>query len=363
MADISRVVKVDISLRTGAAQAQTFSDLLLLMQHGGEERVSAITRPDQLLGEPFDLATSSAGYKAALAAFGQRPSPREVYIGKRGSAEGVQEALAACASASKNWYGFTDVAHAAADVLGAAAWAQGNKKMFLTTLTDPKTITSASDDLATQLKTNGYDRTTWFYHPQADAFPEVAAAGIAFQTPPGGEVWAYLRLAGVPSVNLSETAYLNVVAKNGNTFEPMGNNGRGQLNLTQRGITAGGEWVDIVRFADWQCDDLRVEVFNVFVRGRVPYDDFGIKSLEDAMIRSLERGRRRGGIALDTLDEDDKVVPGYVTYVPREIDVSTADKAARRLVDTGFRARLRGAILNVEIQGELQYDRIAPQAA
>lgn len=358
MADPSRVIKVALSLRTGALRQQTFSDLMLLMQHGGTQRIEAITGADQLLGAPYNVLATDPGYKAALAAFSQRPAPARVFVGKRNAGEAANLALAACAAAGREWYGFVEVTHAVSDALVCAAWAEANTRLFLTAIGQATAITAATEnDLASALRDNGYFRTAWWYHPAADAFPDAAIAADRFQTPPGGETWAFARLAGVPVVDMTEAAYLNVEAKNGNTFEPFRN-----LSLSQNGKTAGGEWIDIIRFADWLCEEVRSEVFNVFVKQRVPYDDIGIRMVDDAMVRALERGRRRGGIMPDAVDEDDRLVPGYTTRVPREFDVSTSDKAARILRDTGFTARLRGAIHFAEIQGDLTYDRISEQA-
>ena len=354
MADPGRTIRVAISLRTGGIQQRSFSGLLLLMQHAGTQRVEAVTGADQLLDAPFGLTTTDAGYKAAQVAFGQRPAPTEVYIGKRSAGEAADAALAACATQSKAWYGFVEATHAVSDALFCAAWAQANTKLFLTTISQATAITTATEsDLASALKANGFTRTAWWYHPEADAFPDVAAAAKAFQALPGSDEWAYQMLAGVPAVNMTETAYLNVKAKNGNTFEPVNN-----YNLTYRGMTAGSEWIDNIRFADWQCEEVRTSIFNRLIKQRVPYDDFGIKVIDDAIIQALELGRRRGGIMADGVDEDDNIVRGYETWTPREFQVSTSDKAARLLRDVGFRARLRGAILEVEVQGALQYDRL-----
>ena len=357
MADIERVVKVNISLRTGGVTQQSFSEMMLLMTHAHNERVTIITRADALLDAPYSLTETDPGYLAAQVAFSQQPRPAQVYVGKRNTGEAVNTALAACAAANNQWYGFAEVTHSATDAPLAAAWAEANTKLFGVTISQAEAITNATSDLATALKTNGYFRTFWHYQPVATAFPEVGSMAEAFQKPPGSEIWAFQRLRGVPVVNLNETAYNNVKAKNGNTFEAIRN-----FNLTQRGITAGGEWIDIIRFGDWLCEEIRTEVFNRFVAARIPYDDVGIRVVEDGMIAALERGRRRGGVALDTVDEENNIVPGYITYVPREINVSTSDKAARHLRDTGFRARLRGAILSTEIQGELSYDRLTEAA-
>lgn len=368
MADLSRIVRVAISLRTAGVRQRTFSDLLLLGVHTGPDRVAVITEPDQLLDTgTFNLADTTPLYKAASAAFAQNPGPSQVYIGRRGGAETVQAALAACAADNGDWYGVCDVAHASADALAAAAWCEANQRLFLTVLSSPDTLTTVTTDTATSLKDGNFFRTAWWYHPDPTQFPDVATAALAFTAYPGGgqlldgartgatsDLFSERRLAGVDAVPLTETQFTNVKNKNGNTFERFRN-----MVLTQRGITAGGEWIDIIRFRDWLCEEVRTEVFNAFVDAKIPYTDQGIAVIRERIIMALERGVRRGGIAPREVDpETNTIIPSYTVSVPRADQVSTSDKAARVLRDVKFRARLTGAITNVEIEGVLQYDPV-----
>jgi hypothetical protein len=353
VADISRIVRVTILLRTAGVRQQTFSDLLLLGVHTGPDRVAIITEADELLDAgTFNLANTHALYLAAQVAFSQNPGPRRIFIGRRGAAETVQTALSACAAENGEWYGFTDVAHASADVVPAATWAEANQRLFLTTLSASDTVTTATTDTATSLKTGNYFHTAWWYHPDAAQFPEVAIAASAFTTLPGGEVWANRTLAGVDVTALTETQFVNVKNKNGNTFETFRN-----YNLTQVGITAGGEWIDIIRFRDWLIEEVRTSVFNSFVNNRLPYTDQGIAVVRERIIMALELGIRRGGIAPQEVDETtNQIIRSYTVTVPRAADVSNSDKAARLLRDVKFTARLAGAITATEIEGILTYD-------
>lgn len=370
MASIERKVRVNINLRTAGVRQRTFSDLLLLGEHGGSDRVSIITGPDELGEAPFNLADTTALYNAAMVAFSQEVSPTRLFIGKRAAAETANAALAACAAENGEWYGVTEVTHTVADALPAAGWAEANNRLFGTVISQADAITTNTEDLASALKDGNFFRTHWWYHPLASAFPDVATTVKAFSAPPGGgrqastgrqnvsDLFSERRLAAVPVVPMNETAATNVFNKNGNTFEPMRN-----LNLTQNGKTAAGEWIDIIRFRDWLCEEIRTGVFNVFVEQRVPYTDVGIAMIREAMVKALDLGVRRGGIAPETVDAEDNIVPSYTVTVPREVDISISDKAARVLRDVSFTARLAGAITSTEIVGVLTYDRIAAEAA
>jgi hypothetical protein len=358
VANIDRIVNVAISLSTAGVQQQTFSDLLLMGVHTGANRVDIITRADALLVAPFVGVTSTSDlYKAAQVAFSQIPGPSRVFIGRRGAAEAVNVALAACRTANDDWYGFSDVSHTEADLIPAATWAEANQKLFLTTLSDADIAAGTGAEPATGLMTGNFYRTAWWYNPDADQFPEVAIAARAFTILPGGETWANKRLSAVNATALAEGQAVNIFAKNGNTFEPF----TGTNAITQNGKVAAGEWIDNIRFRDWLCLDITVRVFTALANAdKVPYTDEGIAVIRQAMIAALDLGVRRGGIAPPAQSADNPriIIPSYTTTVPRRSQVSSNDVASRVLRDVGFTARLAGAIHAVEIRGTLTYDNI-----
>jgi hypothetical protein len=360
VAQIDRIVNVQISLATTGVQQQTFSDLLLLATYGAtnDPRIQIITEADQLLEAPFTgLTTSSAVYRAALAAFSQIPGPSRVFIGRRNTAEAAATALAAIKAANNDWYGVAEVTHTPADLPLIAAWAEANEKLFLAVVTDADAPTSATDDDGSALKTGNFYRTAWWYHADATQFPEVAAAARCFTILPGGETWALKRLSGVTAPALTEGAATFIFAKNGNTFEPFERTNA----ITQNGKVAGGEWIDIIRFRDWLCQEIRDRVFVAMVNlEKVPYTDAGIAIISQAMRAALDLGVRRGGIAPPMPDADvpNRIIPSYTVSVPARSQVSSIDVAARILRDVKFTARLAGAIHAVEIRGSLTYDNI-----
>ena len=353
MANIDRIVNVAISLKTAGVRQVTFSDLLLIGVHTGPNRVDIITSADQLL-VGFGITTADDLYKAAQVGFSQIPGPARLFIGKRIALELIDVTLAACSVANNDWYAFTEVSHTDADLTAAAIWAEANTKLFLTALANPNILLSSGTEPATALKTSNFFRTAWWYNADGNQWPQVAVAANKFQTMPGGETWANARLQGVSAPPMTETGYLNVTAKNGNTFETFRN-----ISITQNGITAGGEWIDIIRFRDWLCEEIRTSVFNKFVDARIPYTDTGIAIVRQGIVQALDLGVRRGGIAPRAKDPNsDTIVPSYTITVPSVLNVSTSDKAARILRDMAFTARLSGAIHSGFIKGSLTYDAI-----
>lgn len=354
MANIDRIVSVSIALKTAGVRQQSFSDLMIVGQHNAADRVSIITESDQLL-TGYGLTDTSDLYRAAQVFFSQIPSPNRLFIGRRDSAEAINTTLAACAVANNNWYAFSEVSHVDSDLTLAAAWAEANTKLFLTALSDVDITSTTGAEPATALKTSNFFRTAWWYNIDPDQFPEVAAASRAFTILPGGETWANMRLSAVSAPPLTETAYINITAKNGNTFEPFEN----QVAITQNGITAGGERIDVIRFRDWLCEEIRTNTFSTFIDTRIPYTDSGIATIQQGIIKALDLGVRRGGIAPPIQDLTlNRIIPSYTVSVPKAATVSVNDRQARILRDVSFTAKLAGAIHAVEISGTLTYDNI-----
>ena len=141
--------------------------------------------------------------------------------------------------------------------------------------------------------------------------------------------------------------------KNCNTFESF----RDSVSITQIGKVAAGEWIDVIRFRDWLQEEMQVNIFNLLInRDKVPYTDEGIAAIEGQMIKALQLGQRRGGIAPTEYDEDGNEIPGWKISVPLAANISANTKASRILEDMTFTARLAGAIHVAEITGSLVYE-------
>jgi hypothetical protein len=357
MANIDRIVNVQISLRTAGITSVGFSDLMLFGHYTTSDSslVNIITDPDQLV-EDFGCTVNDPIYKAASVFFSQIPHPPRLYIAKDSGAADPTADLIAAYNENRDWYGFCNVAHSETRVLQFAAWAEAHEKLFLTVLSNPlNTGAAATDTTSTAhlLMAGNYFRTAWWYHPDATDFPDVAVAAKLFTKYPGQETWANQRLNAVDAVPLSETQFNNVFAKNGNTFEPFRN-----ISITQNGKVAGGEWIDIIRFRDWLCEDIKVNIFQQLIDNRIPYTDHGIAIIRSRLTESLDRGVTRGGIAPVEVDLDGNYIPSYTVTVPLAATVSPNQKATRVLQDVYFTARIAGAIHVVEIQGVLTYENL-----
>jgi len=443
MANLDRIVQVDISLNTTGVSKEGFSTLLIAGTHNvSTTRVITYTSVDAMIDDGF--SSTDPLYLAAADAFSQTPRPKLVKIGRIAplglavtvskmveggtyklsivsgemtedysftdtegtgtgvlaglaeaaadsalvdvevsgttlnitpktdvdvavrpgtnlslsttSGEDIATAMAAIVKDDNDFYGIALASRTQTDILAMAAWTETHRKLFGTSIAETGAYNNEStSDTMYQLMNNNYYRTFCFYHADAETdFPECAVFARCFAINPGGETWANKKLAGVTTDPLTETQYLAITKKNGNTFEKFRN-----VSITQNGKVAAGEWIDVIRFRDWLQEEMTVNIFNLMInRDKIPYTDAGIAMIEAQMRAALDLGVTRGGIAPLEYDSDGNENQSYVITVPLAADISANTKALRTLEDVSFTARLAGAIHAVTIQGSLTYENL-----
>lgn len=224
--------------------------------------------------------------------------------------------------------------------------AEARKKLFIAQTQESDVIrlsfasdTGGSETIAGALNP-GFFRTALIYHPQTDAFADAALAGRCLPLDPGSETWAFKTLAGVSPVALTATHRTNALAKSCNTYETIAG-----VAITEEGKVSGNEFIDIIRFRDWLEARMSEEIFGALARAKkIPFTDAGI-----AVIEGIIRARLQAGIDVGGLSND----PAPTVFVPKAVNVSTNDRALRRLTGVTFEARLAGAIQAITIQGTL----------
>lgn len=270
--------------------------------------------------------------------------------------ESVADMMAAITANDNDWYGWAFVDRTQANILAAANWTEAHRKLFGTAIAEAGALDKdVTTDTGYLLYNNNFYRSFWFYHKDAATdFPECAVFARCFAILPGGETWANKKLGGVTTDPLTETQYLAVTSKNGNTFERFRN-----VSITQNGKVAAGEWIDVIRFRDWLQEEMTVNIFNALINSdKIPYTDAGIAIIENQMRAALRLGQTRGGIAPTEYDEDGNENLGFTISVPLAANISANQKASRILNDVKFTARLAGAIHVVNITGSLTYENL-----
>lgn len=355
MANIDRIVNVQIALNTTGVSKLGFSTIMVVGNHNhGTGRVLAYTDVDEMIDDGFK-ATDSV-YKAVSAAFSQTPRPTQVKVGRWDGVEDLPDALAAIRAEDDDFYGIALADRTEANILAMAEWTETHTKLFCTASASKNVdATGQSTALLSKLYDKNYYRTAlWYSSFAADEYPEVAVMARCFAIDPGGETWANKKLAGVTADNLTETEYNAITKKNGNTFEKFRN-----VSITQNGKVVAGEWIDVIRFRDWLQEEIRTNVFYLLINSdKVPYTDAGIAAIEAVVRKALEDGQAKGGIAPTEYTEDGEKNLGYTISVPLSSSITPNQKASRVLNDIKFSARLAGAIHAVEIKGAFGYDNL-----
>ena len=188
---------------------------------------------------------------------------------------------------------------------------------------------------------------TLHHHDALDDYPELKYVGYNASYDAGSVTWANLRL---PDLTPS--------GQETNTDKPLNTSQLGRLiarncnfivkdagvNITRTGITAGGEWIDVIRGVHWLTEDMTVALKSLLFNqqgGKVPYTNAGIARIREVCQSSLQRAVNRG------------FLDSYTLTVPLISEVSTTDFVDRVLRNVTFTGILAGAIHQVEVEGQV----------
>lgn len=284
------------------------------------------------------LVPGDAIADAVSAIFRQNPNVPKVVVGRKDALDANWgAALAAVQAENDDWYLFTicpdTPATPTAEFLEAAAWTETQKKVLFLQTTDGNTLsTVATTDIGYQLKALSYDRTATCYHAVAKLIEQAAASWLGEGAPfePGSSTWAYKTLAGVTADKLTTAQKSAAAGKNVNTYTTIAG-----ASITEKGVVASGEYIDIIIGIDWIEARVQEAVFGALVNQRkLAFDDGGIQA-ERGLVKSvMDEAGRKGILQGDSID----------VTAPKYKDVPSADRIARHLPDVKASALLQGAI-------------------
>ena len=292
-----------------------------------------------------DFETTSEQWKAAAALFSQEISPQQVVIGDRDTAEALGDELADMQEAFGDWYALIltrqgDEAAQLADIAAAAVWIEARNKIYIGCIDQASMITAATDDIASTLKTAGYDRTAIMYSTDHESYPEAAWMGRCLPTDPGSLTWRNRTLAGITVDNLTTTAVNYLKDKNANYYEHIS----GVNMISSAAAMASGEFIDIIRGTDWlQARIAEGVFFRLVTADKIPFTTQGIAVIENELRYRLEKA----------VDVGLLVDGSIVITAPNIVDVDPLEKGQRFLNNMAFTAQLAGAVHKITIVGKL----------
>ena len=259
-----------------------------------------------------------------------------------GSPSGIVDDITAIRQVDDDWYGVITTNQGKDVIKAIAAHIETLKKVFIVGSLDADILdSSATDDLASQLQTAGYDRTMDMYHYKANVqFPGARWMGNGFPENPGSITWAYKELNGLDSMVLNATQINTLENKDCNYYTETAG-----VSHTLNGITASHEWFDIIRGIDWIEARMQEAIFAKLVQlKKIPYTDKGTGIIENEVWAVLRQAIGNGILAS---------TPEPTVTIPLVANIPDADKANRLLPDVKFEAVLAGAIHKVVVRGTI----------
>lgn len=267
---------------------------------------------------------------------------------------GPAEFIAAIKDEDDDWYGLIWIERDADLVLEMAEYIQTQRKIFGTTTSDVNVLDDTVDtDIASLLNEQGYTRTFVIWNADPTEFIEAAWMGRCFTFNPGEETWKFKTLIGAVADDFTSDEISAAEGKKCNLYVTC--KGR---DITQQGVAASGEFIDIIRFADWTQARIEERCFAVLAdRPKLPLTNSGIAVFETEIRGVLLNGQSVGGISTDPLDENsnntERATKAFVITMPTSGSLSQNDRANRALTGIRFEARLAGAVHSATINGNL----------
>ncbi|QIQ61213.1 tail sheath protein [Bacillus phage vB_BcM_Sam46] len=331
----NRYVNVVISRQTQPVARQGFGMPLVV----ATEKALSYKEYTTLAEVGADLAESTETYKLVQALFAQTPRPAKVAIVGVVFTEGTTEVTAltdllnTTRLSKDEWYYLLSAAQAEATVTALSSWAAANGKFYF--------LSTSSKTLSGTLNS---DHTVVMVHPTPKTYPAAAWVGACSPKDVGSFTWTFKTLNGIAPAGYTQAEIDEIEAAKGSTYIK-----EAGVNITSKGQTTSGEYIDIVQGQDYISSRMAEDVFGLFTRtDKVPFTAQGIALIVAEVEKVLKQANVKGIIASDA---DGK--PLYSVSAPDITEVSQNDKAKRTLPNLKWTATLAGAIEDVDIQGTL----------
>lgn len=304
-----------------------------------------------------DWSEGSEVYKMALALFNQsdaQPAPEKlirkvtiVGFGEIETPEGLIEALTAYAEKDNNWYIFLTDRTEDEYILKLSQYAEQSEP-------GEAALSSGEEDhrkiyfarTANKQLTGVNGRSVIVYTGEISEYAEAAYLGAVAPWYPEHVTWKFKMPSGisVPELTVSEVKELEKNHINYVTDEY-------KNNYIKNGVCADGEWIDSVLGADWIAQDMRNELYQVFMENKiVPYTDSGFNLIGMAVFRTLNKAVEYGIIASD----DDSGTGIYEVSLPARSTATEEQIRNRIMPDIAWEAQLQGAVHEVKTKGVLK---------
>ena len=340
MAGLNTLIDVQITRETSTPSQKGFGTPLILGDSNrftAGERIRTYSDIDEVVA---DFTAGDVEIEMATDMFAQEVRPNEIKIGQLETADAGDyvAALNAITEIDDDWYGLVTETRTEATILAIATWIQARTKIYLATSSDAAVKAATAGNVLEDLVLASQFRTMLWYSEDTDNHLAAAIAGKQLPKLPGGTNWSHQTLANVTVDSLSTTEQNNITNNNGNIFIRVND-----INHTQFGNMPDGDYVDVIRGADFITARMQERIFFTMINSdKIPFTNNGIAMIEANMREVLMIARDVNGIITD-----------FEITSPDIANVSVIDKGNRCLTGMEFVATLAGAVNKVQIRGRL----------
>lgn len=223
-----------------------------------------------------------------------------------------------------------------------AAWAQSNKKLYITQTVDTTEATGTGVFGSGQKAASySYSAGLYCYDPAEYACCAMAALGAVRD--PGSFTWSLKALAGITPVALTATHESNLRTAGWNFYVEVANDISGIQGVDGGGAAFGGRFLDLTHGTDWLVARIQERLFGVMANAdKIDYTDAGALLLLGPLKAQLRQA------------EDNRLLaPGWTARATLVADADPTDKAARFYDGLRFDAVYAGAIHKVRVIGNV----------
>jgi hypothetical protein len=315
---------------------------------GAAETTTTVAAALELLIEAVPGASSTAAVAVVTVTPAVNTAPVALRnavncaIKDNSSDSGYAAALTAIMAQTKDFY-FVTTDHNSETIADAvAAWAQSNKRMYITQSND--TIeASGSGVFGSGQKAASYTYSAGIFAYDMTEYPACAMAALGAVRDPGSFTWHLKALEGVTTIELTSTQQNNLETAGWNYYVEVANgiNGIMANNGSKKGggISFGGRFLDLTHGTDWLSARMSEGLFGTIANAdKIDYEDPGALVLATKLKSIMKQGEanrllRKGSSSVtytpvaDT-DEDDRA-NRYYPYLKASAIYSGAIHAAR----------------------------------
>lgn len=359
---LSDIVNVVITRDYLGVSQKGFGTLLIVGEAEAQGTRTAVYSSLQGMLDAGFVVTDKE-YIMASTLLKQSPTVTSFKVGEKRSGDASWTvALNAIIQEDNDFYGLAIESHLKADQIEVAGWVESlggqNRKIFFLSSSESAIVDSTfgadSTSIAYELQQGTPSpRSNLLYSANANSqYPECAMAGVCLREVVGSYTQMFKKLLGVTADTMTDTQEVNALAKNCNIYSTVGGSSIVREGRTSDGAQKSGEYLDTIIGIDWTHARITESILAYLLsQKKVPFTDSGITGIQSKIEEVLSRGIANGLFSPKSFDEDGVQTGGYVVNVPLAANVSTADKAARKLTGVTFTAWLAGAIHAVTING------------